>query len=336
MSVQLLYAYFITEWHLIARAFSAGSPYGAPSLLGALIVAGAYYVQRRRSRGRRFSLRGFVRSIFNSRILRHPSTMIDLKLWALNELVLMLAYSSLVVSSFTLRNLVLNGLNHALGAHDPLVWPLWTIMLVVTLAQLLSYEFAYWFGHYLFHRYEWLWEFHKVHHSAEVMTTLTELRQHPVEILAFMNLIGVATGCTLGGLSYVFGPGAEPFTLLNANVVLMIFLLTWGHLRHSHIWISFTGLAGRLFQSPAHHQIHHSDNPAHFNKNLGFALAVWDWAFGTLYIPSREPENVVFGVGDSGGEFDTVTKTFVRPFLRSAEHLAHGAPQPAPAPRTQA
>ena len=53
------------------------------------------------------------------------------------------------------------------------------------------------------------------------------------------------------------------------------------------MWIPFTGLAGRILQSPAHHQIHHSDNPAHWDKNLGFALAVWDWAFGTLYIPER-------------------------------------------------
>ena len=334
--MELLHAYVSAEWRLLAMTFSAGSPYGAPSLLGALIVSAAWYVHRRRSRGRGISMRGFVRSLFTSRILGHPSTLIDLKLWALNGLVLMLSYTSLAVSGLALRHATLGALNHALGAHDPLVWPLWTIMIVVTFAQLLSYEFAYWFGHYLFHRYEWLWEFHKVHHSAEVMSTLTELRQHPIEILAFMNLIGVATGCTLGGLSYVFGPGAEPFTLLNANVVLMIFLLTWGHLRHSHIWISFTGLAGRLFQSPAHHQIHHSDNPAHFNKNLGYALAVWDWAFGTLYIPSREPEHVVFGVGERNGDYDTVTRTFVRPFLRSAEHLTHAAPHPEPASRPQA
>jgi len=334
--VELLHAYFIAEGHLLAITFGPGSPYGAPSLLGALIVSAAWYVQRRRARGRGFSMRGFVRSTFTSRILAHPSTMIDLKLWTLNGLVLMLSCGSLAVSGLALRHATLGALNHAFGAHDPLAWPLWSVMIAVTLGQLLSYEFAYWFGHYLFHRFEWLWEFHKVHHSAEVMTTLTELRQHPVEVLAFMNLIGIATGVTLGLLSYAFGPGAEPFTLLNANIVLMLFLLTWGHLRHSHIWISFTGLAGRLFQSPAHHQIHHSNNPIHFNKNLGFALAVWDWVFGTLYIPSREPEPVVFGVGEPNGDYETVTRTFVRPFLRSAEHLTQAAPHPEPAPRTQA
>jgi sterol desaturase/sphingolipid hydroxylase (fatty acid hydroxylase superfamily) len=101
----------------------------------------------------------------------------------------------------------------------------------------------------------------------------------------------------------------------------MIFLLTWGHLRHSHLWIPFRGVAGRLFQSPAHHQVHHSTDPAHFDKNLGFALAVWDWAFGTLHIPSVEREVKQFGVGEEAPEFDTVMKTLARPFVRASEDL---------------
>jgi len=35
----------------------------------------------------------------------------------------------------------------------------------------------------------------------------------------------------------------------------------------------------------------------HFDKNLGFALALWDWAFGTLAIPAKTREPIVFGVG---------------------------------------
>ena len=52
-----------------------------------------------------------------------------------------------------------------------------------------------------------LWEFHKVHHSAEVMTTFTEMRQHPVEIIFFMNVIALCTGLTFGLMTYLFGPG---------------------------------------------------------------------------------------------------------------------------------
>jgi sterol desaturase/sphingolipid hydroxylase (fatty acid hydroxylase superfamily) len=302
--------------------FAPGGPYGIPALACTLLFAWGVFAMRRRQRGRRADLRLFVRSLFPRKIVFHRSSLMDLRLWVINIAVLGVAYTWLAVSGLAVRNGAVSALTRALGEHAPTPWPWWIVMTITTIAALLAYELAYWFGHYLFHRFEFLWEFHKVHHSAEVMTTLTELRQHPVEVIAFVNLIGLYTGLTLGVLTYIFGPGAHMFTLLNANIALMLFLMTWGHLRHSHIWLSFTGLAGRLFQSPAHHQIHHSTNPAHFNKNLGFALAVWDWLFGTLYIPAREPEEVTFGVGETRGDYDTVLRTFVRPFVRSGEHLA--------------
>ena len=104
-------------------------------------------------------------------------------------------------------------------------------------------------------------------------------------------------------------------------------MLTWGHLRHSHLWIPFQGLAGKLFQSPAHHQVHHSTDPRHFDKNLGFALAVWDWAFGTLHIPSKQREVTEYGVGEEYQDYATVTRSLTRPFAKADETLrAHPAP----------
>ena len=157
------------------------------------------------------------------------------------------------------------------------------------------------------------------------MTALTELRQHPVEIIAFMNLIGLSTGIVFGAMTYAFGPGVRPFTLLNGNILTMAFLLSYGHLRHSHMWIAFTGVAGRILQSPAHHQLHHSANPAHFDKNLGFALALWDWAFGTLAIPAKTREPVVFGVGEQAPPFRSALAALVTPCARFAGHAVRGA-----------
>jgi sterol desaturase/sphingolipid hydroxylase (fatty acid hydroxylase superfamily) len=159
------------------------------------------------------------------------------------------------------------------------------------------------------------------------MTTLTELRQHPVEIIAFMNWIGLATGIVFGVMTYAFGPGVRPFTLLNGNILTMMFFLTYGHLRHSNLWIAFTGFAGRILQSPAHHQLHHSANPAHFDKNLGFALAFWDWAFGTLAIPAKTREPIVFGFGDEGAQFRSILSALVAPCARLPGHalrFVHG------------
>jgi sterol desaturase/sphingolipid hydroxylase (fatty acid hydroxylase superfamily) len=310
--------------------FGPAGAYGAPALAGALACSLAYYLWRRRLRGRPVSARGFVRSIFAGRIVWNRSSIVDMKMWVLNGLVLAGGYGYLAFGNVFCRDATLAGLNAAFGARAPAAWPAWTALAMATVFELLAYELAYWFGHYLFHRIPALWEFHKVHHSAEVMTTFTELRQHPVEILAFMNLIAIATGAVFGAMTYVFGPGVQPFTLLNGNVLLMLFLVTYGHLRHSHMWIPFTGVAGRILQSPAHHQIHHSDNPAHWDKNLGFALAVWDWAFGTLYIPSREREKIRFGVGPTEDQFSTVPRNYLMPFARFGEHVGRGLRRLAP------
>jgi sterol desaturase/sphingolipid hydroxylase (fatty acid hydroxylase superfamily) len=305
--------------------FSSASPYGAPALGGALLVCMRYYARRRQARGRPVSARGFVRSIFPGRILLHPSSLVDMRLWALNGVVFASAYGMAGFGLFFWRDAVAGVLTHGFGPRTPAPWPAWTVLALATVLQVLAHELAYWFAHYCFHKVPALWEFHKVHHSAEVMTALTELRQHPVEIIAFMNLIGLATGIVFGVMTYAFGPGVCPFTLLSGNILTMAFLVTYGHLRHSHMWIAFTGVTGRILQSPAHHQLHHSANPAHFDKNLGFALALWDWAFGTLAIPAKTREPVVFGVGEEAPPFRSALAAFIAPCALFAGHALRGA-----------
>ena len=85
----------------------------------------------------------------------------------------------------------------------------------------------------------------------------------------------------------MFGDTAYQYVLSGNNVILVVFIHAYIHLQHSHMWISFRGALGRIFISPAHHQVHHSTNPIHFNKNLGSCLAVWDWLFGTLHVSGQ-------------------------------------------------
>jgi sterol desaturase/sphingolipid hydroxylase (fatty acid hydroxylase superfamily) len=317
----------------ILEPFRPSSAFGAPALVGSLAVCAIYYAGRRRARGRRLSASGFVRSTFPRRILLHPSSGLDMRLWALNGIAFASAYGMLGLGLFFWRDQVVAGLTHGWGTHAAVRWPAWTILTLATVLQLLASELAYWFAHYCFHKVPALWEFHKVHHSAEVMTTLTELRQHPVEIIAFMNLIGLSTGIVFGVMTYVFGPGVRPFTLLNGNILLMAFLVTYGHLRHSHMWIPFTGFAGRILQSPAHHQLHHSANPVHYDLNLGFALSVWDWAFGTLAIPARAREPIVFGIGAEAAPIRSVLAAFIIPCTRFGGHILRLTRRRAAAPK---
>jgi sterol desaturase/sphingolipid hydroxylase (fatty acid hydroxylase superfamily) len=300
----------------IVGTFGLSSAYGAPALLGALAFAGLYYVGERRARGRRPSTRGFLRSMFPRRIVLHPSARVDMRLWLMNGVVLASAYGMLSGSLFFWRDAIDAGLVQAFGPRPPSAWPVAAVLALATVLQILAYELAYWLSHYALHKVPALWEFHKVHHSAEAMTIFTELRQHPVEILLVVNFIGFATGFVYGAMTYALGPGVRPFTLLGGNVLTMTFLLTWGHLRHSRMWIAFTGPAGKILHSPAHHQLHHSLDPVHHDKNFGFALSLWDWAFGTLVIPSRAREPIAIGVGAEAPRYRTVAGNLLGPVAR--------------------
>ncbi len=66
--------------------------------------------------------------------------------------------------------------------------------------------------------------------------------------------------------------------------------------------------------------MHHSANPKHFNKNFGSCLALWDWMFGTLYVPAKEREPLTFGFADHP-DAHTVKGELVDPFVNAAGHL---------------
>ena len=79
----------------VLENFRPASAYGGPALCGALAFSALYYAGRRRARGRRVSVTGFLRSTFPRRILLHPSSLIDMRLWALNAIVFASAYGML-------------------------------------------------------------------------------------------------------------------------------------------------------------------------------------------------------------------------------------------------
>ena len=68
-------------------------------------------------------------------------------------------------------------------------------------------------------------------------------------------------------------------------------------------------------------------NPAHYDKNLGFALAVWDWAFGALVIPAKTREPVVFGLGAENALFRSLAGSFLKPFVPFSHHVARLLPE---------
>ena len=216
---------------------------------------------------------------------------------------------------------VAQALTAAFGPRQPTALSPYIYRTAITILLFLAYELGYWLNHYLSHRVPFLWEFHKVHHSATVLTPLTNFRVHPVYMCIFLNILALFIGTANGLGDYIFGQATHQYVLSENNIILVFFIYLYVHLQHTQLWISFTGWLGHLFMSPAHHQIHHSRNPAHFNKNLGSCLALWDWMFGTLYVPASEPEELEFGVEPDRPNAHTIRGELFAPFGRAALRL---------------
>ncbi len=122
---------------------------------------------------------------------------------------------------------------------------------------------------------------------------------------------------------WYFGEAAQVIDPVKANLISMAFWYTILHLRHSELPIYATGWLGRIIQSPAHHQVHHSVNPKHFDTNLGYCLSFWDWVFGTLYVPAKG-EKFDFGLGHHDDAMDTVMGSVFTPIGRSLAVLLRG------------
>jgi sterol desaturase/sphingolipid hydroxylase (fatty acid hydroxylase superfamily) len=308
--------------HKLATVFlSLGSGFSATSLAAALVVAALVLVGRRKRRNRPLRAGTILRGLFPAWLTRHASLHADIAYFGFNVFVYGLIFGWAVLSYKFLSGLVSDTLIASFGAVAPTSSELMA-RVVITLVLFLAYEFGYWLDHYLKHRVPALWELHKVHHSANVLTPLTVFRIHPLDGLIFSNILAVSLGVANGVANYAFGKPIALFSLDDTNIILVLFVHIYVHLQHTHLWIAFTGVAGRIFLSPAHHQIHHSNNPVHFDKNLGSCLAIFDWLFGTLYVPRKEPEALIFGVKVGEADMHGFGELAIAPVQRAAAHIA--------------
>jgi sterol desaturase/sphingolipid hydroxylase (fatty acid hydroxylase superfamily) len=253
---------------------------------------------------------GILHHLFPRELYRHRSSRIDYRFFYVNAILCGLILAPLVAAP-VVAGLVAD----ALGGYGPTLQPagLWASA-ALTLATVLAMDFALYVGHYLQHRVPLLWEFHKIHHSAETLTPLTAFRVHPVDDLLTLSLSASSVGIVQGLFHAWFGTGVAEIYVLGVNAILFGWYALGFNLRHSHIWLSYPAWLSHILISPAQHQIHHSREPRHFDKNMGFIFAFWDAIWGTLYVPRKKEE---FGYGLSGEDdrYSSVGALYARPFL---------------------
>jgi len=203
---------------------------------------------------------------------------------------------------------------------QPLLPGAWsdTINVWFFLGFTLASDFSVYLIHRLHHRWDLLWPIHALHHSAEVMTPVTLFRKHPLWNFTASLSAAALTGVFQALFLFVFYGVPDYEVLLGTATFLAVFNFFASNLRHSHVWLSWGKPLSYLFISPAMHQIHH--DPTRMNKNYGEIFALWDWAFGSLYIP-RERESFAIGLGEDGNPHNTVLRAYWVPLLQVGQVL---------------
>ena len=306
---------------------SAGSPISLLSLTVALAIGVAFLLARRPASRRAVPAKVLIRALFPRRIVGSASTRADLGFLLFNTLIFGAMFGGALLS-YRFVGTAANGLLiHAFGVRAPGPLSGEAGAAVLTVAMFLAYELGYWIDHYTSHTVPFFWEIHRVHHTATVLTPLTLFRVHPIETLKLDNILAVVMGATYGVTGYLLGRPVAPLEFAGHNVILLALLICATHLQHTQLWIPFSGLWGRVFFSPAHHQIHHSNNPADFGRNLGAYLSVWDWMFGTLRVPTARRPALTFGVEPATAEDHSFVGTVIRPVRQAFGTLVPRSPE---------
>ncbi|RKF19811.1 sterol desaturase family protein [Alginatibacterium sediminis] len=171
-------------------------------------------------------------------------------------------------------------------------------------ALMLLQDFFYYWFHRGSHRIRWMWAAHVVHHSSEHMNFSTAFRQSLMYPLAGMWLFWIPL-VIIG-----FDPSWVVFVVL-LNLGLQFFVHTQ--------WVRTLGPLEYVFNTPAHHRVHHGVNPQYIDKNYAGVLIVWDKLFGT-FEPEHEP--VRYGITKPISSFNPWTVTFTEWRAMFAEGLS--------------
>jgi sterol desaturase/sphingolipid hydroxylase (fatty acid hydroxylase superfamily) len=141
-------------------------------------------------------------------------------------------------------------------------------------------DFLIYWGHRLQHRVEFLWRFHKVHHSAEHLDWLAAHREHPLDSIYTIGLINLP--------AFIMGFPLETIAGMIA------FRGIWAIYIHSNVRLNIGPLKKIIGAPELHHWHHHLNRDAGNYANIS---PLMDIIFGTYKCPDHEPD--VYGIPES-------------------------------------
>lgn len=261
----------------------------------------------------------FFKTYFSKDIWWHPSAKTDYRFYLLNAV-----FMAWITSQFWLTDSTLGGWLDIVFGTQPVSGTAasvtdteqsgWMAKAVFTVLFFIAYDFGRFVAHSLLHDVPWLWNFHKVHHSAEVLTPITAFRVHPIDLVVMAWAPLLFTGLLTWVTHRWFASDVGFFAFMGFHAVVWLFNLI-DHLRHWHVWVHYGPKLNNWLISPAHHQLHHSANPEHWGCNRGYELAIWDRLYGTFISPQHIQHPITLGLGDgSDDQWRSVNALFLKPF----------------------
>lgn len=265
-----------------------------------LIALWIYFVQLHspQSSPQRKSLLFFQqlkKSIFRKKYWWNRSTKVDYQIYFLNSVLKIFLFIPFLDFSFRISKTTISTLL-SLNHHQTLsLNPAYFSLLIFSVLAFVFDDFLRFFHHYLMHKIPFLWKLHRTHHSAKILTPISLYRIHPLESAMSTVRNSLSTGVSIGFFIFFFNSQFSIMTVFGINLFGFLFNLLGSNLRHSHIPLSF-GQLEWVFISPKQHQIHHSADPAHYDKNFGVSLTLWDGLIGSLLGSKQVTKKLHFGL----------------------------------------
>jgi sterol desaturase/sphingolipid hydroxylase (fatty acid hydroxylase superfamily) len=281
-------------------------------LVAALLLSALVWWQLRREG--KAGGRSFLAWLFPKEVVLHPSTRLDLKVGIVNSVFVGNALNLTWRFNAAVVVVGVTGLLTALFGPGPQE-PEWSLPAILAFALLLSManDLGYFLFHWASHVFPPFWAFHKLHHSAEVLTPLTFARVHPMERAILGPFRALTVGLVMGPALYLYAGEPALLTVLGVEAVALAFRALGFVLHHSHVRLHFGPVIGRVIVSPMQHQVHHSSLPQHIDKNFAEFWSFWDVLFGTFYMPRRD-EPMKFGLAGEAQPHPTLARAYLVPF----------------------
>lgn len=162
--------------------------------------------------------------------------------------------------------------NHRLFTLDAGVWWYWVVLFFAD-------DFSYYWFHRISHHVNYFWASHVVHHSSQHYNLAAALRQ---------TWTGNATGAFL---FWAWMPlvGFHPIWILFMQQISLIYQF-WIHTETVN---KLPAPVEFIFNTPAHHRVHHGSDLKYLDKNHAGILIIWDRLFGSF---QPEEERPVYGL----------------------------------------